>query len=62
MIIYNPTKGLAVESNGVNVNVCLVVTYPNFLSQRTGFKKVTMQLKYRKEMYQFILFYLHFWI
>ena len=60
MIIYNPTKGLAVESNGVNVNVCLVVTYPNFLSQRTGFKKVTMQLKYRKEMYQFILFYLHF--
>lgn len=57
MIIYNPTKGLA-----VNVNVCLIVTHPNFLSQGTGFKKVTMQLKYRKEMYLFIFFYFDFWI
>ena len=62
MIIYNPTKGLAVKSNGVNVNVCLIVIYPNFWSQWTGFKMLTMHLKYRKETYQFIFFYLHFLI
>lgn len=30
MIIYNPTKGLAVESDGLKEQVCILVTHPDF--------------------------------